>query len=121
MLKVTPMDELIDQLETNYPELEWEVERSWVWLLTDLAPLHKGKCQCEECARRAALRLAIGRQGLGFSYAPRGHQCPSGAISYWGHRAEHPTKFRHHKKTKGSEPATETSEVSDEQLLAMIG
>ena len=126
-LKIVPMEQVCAQLDELYPDLEYEADRAWLWVTSDLGPLHKGKCTCPDCSQRAEMRKAIGTKGVGFSFAPNGHECPSGAVAYWGHRCEHPTRFKRRSKGRSEhEPAnggtTETSEsVSDSELLAMIG
>lgn len=129
-LKIAPMAEVCAQLDEQFPDLEYEADRDWLWVTSDLGPLHKGKCQCEECVTRSAIRQAIGRQGIGFSYAPNGHECPSGIMGFWAHRCEHPTRFKRRSKGRseheaadsGSETNPQPSEtVSDAELLAIIG
>lgn len=122
-LKLVEMEVLLQDLEANFPELEWEVDRDWVWLTSDLGPLHRNKCVCEICAERTRIRTAIGKNGLGFSFAPRGHAMESGATGMWAHRCTHPTKFKRRSKGRSeSAPESATTEtLSDDQLLAMIG
>src|SRR5258708_3185886 len=121
-LKLMPMDEVCAALDEQWPDLEYEADRAWIWITNDIGPLHR-KCSCEECERRAAIRKSIGREGIGFSFAPNGHACPSGAMSYWGHRCERPTRLkRRSKRVSELEPdnAQSKQRVSDEELLAMI-
>jgi hypothetical protein len=116
------MEELLDQLEANHPDLEAEIDREWCWIITDLAP-HRGKCECAQCVERAAIRKAIGKEGLGFIFARNGHTCPSGAVSYWGHHCTHPVKFRRRNKGPASQADSNTTseQIGDAELLAMIG
>lgn len=120
--KLIPMEQVIDWLEQNQPDLEWEIDRAWIWLTTDLAPPHR-KCECAQCQQRAAIRKAIGRDGPGFIYARNGHPLESGAVSHWGCHCNSPTPFRRRKKGPGSQAqaSNETSEsISDAELLAMV-
>lgn len=123
--KTVSMDFLIDQLEASLTGLEWEVDRNWLWITSNLAPEHKGKCDCNACTYRALMRKNIGKEGLGFIYAKHGHKCPSGAISYWSHHCEVPTRFiRKHKSGQSKDQADNTPEperISDAELLALIG
>jgi hypothetical protein len=128
-LKIMPIDEVLAALERDWPQVEWEVDRMWVWVVSDLKPLHPKGCTCAPCTERAAIRKAIGREGLGFIFAPRGHVCPSGAVGHFGHHCERPIKFRRRdKRSKSSEPQSdaqrgiETDEqLTDAELLALIG
>lgn len=124
MIKLVPMDDLIDQLESGFPGVEWEADREWLWITTDLAP-HRNKCACEQCVERAAIRKGIGKQALGFLYAKNGHTLPSGAVSFWGNHCQRPQRFaRRSSKTKG-EPQTDGADnqpqTSDAELMALIG
>lgn len=123
-LKLIEMASLIATLETDFPDLEWEADRAWVWITTDLAPLHKGKCACLDCTARAITRKRLFKDGLGFIFAKNGHQCPSGAISFAGHHCSSPRPFRRRKgKTEPvTTPSSSTAEeISDAELLQMLG
>jgi hypothetical protein len=128
-MKIMSIDEVLAALERDWPQVEWEVDRSWVWVVSDLKPLHPKGCACATCVERAAIRKAIGREGLGFIFAPRGHVCPSGAVGYFGHHCERPIRFRRRDKEgkqRGGQPPlgnrTENDEqLSDAELLALIG
>jgi len=121
--KTISMDALIEQLDTLDPNLEWETDRHWIWVTTNLAPIHAGKCACQDCTAQAEKRKAL--LGLGFIYARKGHTCPSGAVAYWGNHCERPTKFRRRSGEKKEQPAPEqaidVNSLSDQELLAMLG
>lgn len=110
-LKIAPMEEVCAQLDALWPNLEYEADRSWLWVVSDLAPLHR-KCDCAECARRAQIRKDIGPRGIGFSYAPNGHQCPSGAVSRWGHRCDRPTRFLRRAKGRSEHEANAADDAA---------
>jgi len=127
-LKIMPLEEVIAALKRDWPQVQWERDKNWIWIVSDLKPLHPKGCTCPPCAERAAIRKAIGREGLGFIFGPRGHKCPSGAVGFFGHHCESPTKFRRRDKNGKSgeshNPAgtTDTTEqLSDADLLALIG
>src|SRR5215831_4011173 len=119
-LKIVPMEEVCSQLDALFPDLEYEADRAWIWITSEIGPIHRSKCTCSQCAERAGIRKAIGREGIGFCFAPNGHTCPSGATSYWGHRCDRPTRFKRRSKRKSEfEPETksETShEFTDQEL-----
>lgn len=112
-----PMSEVLEWLHTNQPQVEVEVEKDWLWVTTELAPLHK-KCECVECANRKNIRESI--KTIGFRFAFNGHPLASGKVSRWAHSCDHPVRFK--KKSGGSsESADKPSEsISDEQLAAML-
>ena len=119
--KTMPIDDIIAVLEENHPQLEWEADRCWVWITSDIGPVHKVRgCTCAKCVERAAIRKALGKDGLGFIYAKRGHVCPSGLTSYWGHHSTHPIPFFKRKSRSGGVSGS-ASPVADEELLAMLG
>lgn len=96
--------EVLEYLAEHHPELHAaaEIDRSWVWLCVDLRGDHNKE-----------LRDAIGKQGLGFRFAPKGHPLESGHIGTWSHSCDKPIPFRR----KGRGPAKEEgSTMSDEQL-----
>lgn len=125
-----PMEEIIAILEERHPQLEWECERAWIWVTSDIGPAHRVRgCACAECQKRAAIRKALGKEGLGFRFAKSGHVCPSGAVAYWGHSCTHPVPFRRRRKGVTSSSREETINqsvpdsgvLSDEELLAVLG
>lgn len=115
------MEELINQLALMFPQVEYEIEKSWVWITSDLAP-HANKCSCKQCQERAVIRKGI--HALGFMYAKKGHTLPSGARSYWGHHCEKPTRFARHKssepKNNKPQPIQEDA-MADDALLELVG
>lgn len=61
-----------------------EAERDWLWLIGDL----RGD-------KHRELREAIGsKDGIGFRFAPEGHELPSGNLSHWAHNCGHPTRVQ---------------------------
>jgi hypothetical protein len=113
-----PMEDVVLWLASEYPTLEWEADRDWIWITTDLAPVHR-KCECGECTRRAEIRKDISE--IGFIFAPAGHELESGEVGYWSHSCETPTRFkRRDNGRKPDEPSTSTESVSDEELLAIL-
>ena len=111
-----PTEEVIEKVEEL--ELEYEMDRAWVWITTDLAPMHK-KCECVECVARKAMREQI--KAIGFRFAMAPHTLPSGQTSRWGHSCLSPTRNKRRSKGGSTEETTTTSEpVSDDALLAML-
>jgi hypothetical protein len=120
---------LLTWLATNLPVVRVEADRAWLWVTgPDLAPLHRNKCQCQDCATRAAIRTALKERG--FSFARNGgHVCPSGAIAHWGHSCDHPLPFKRRSKGKGeegdtdnnNEPQPENWEQARANALAFLG
>ena len=122
--KTMPLDDILSVLDEQHPDLEWEADRCWIWITSEIGPVHRVKgCTCSQCQERAAIRKALGRDGLGFIYAKRGHTCPSGAVSYWGHHSTHPIPFfrRHKSSRSAANTGTEKESVADAELLAMLG
>lgn len=99
-----------------------EQERNWLWLVNDLAPLHK-KCSCADCATLAAIRKAIGKEGCGFIYAAAGHVLPSGTVSHWAHHCQHPIRFKRKGKSGSPDEPNDhkpSESFSDDQLAALL-
>ncbi len=111
MQTTMPMDEVIAALGST--GLQYEVERDWVWITTDLAPLHY-KCSCAPCESRKEQRGYI--RAIGFIYKDGDHPLPSGATARWAHHCEKPIRFRR----KGQKGKEESSKVSDAELLAAL-
>ena len=112
---IKPVPQVLAELDAQFPALAQnaELDRNWVWLAVDLRGDHN-----------KAIREAIGRQGIGFQFAPRGHALPSGKNGTWAHHAAHPVRFKFKGKAKpaGSEESPEpVAEFSDDQLLAALG
>ena len=124
-------EEVIDWLVkfevANGLSLNPESDRNWIWLVFDLAPLHK-KCDCKECSGRAEIREEI--KAAGFRFCLAGHALPSGNTSKWAHNCGFPTRFKRRDKSgrKDNEPDRVDDQekqqpqyaVSDDALLAMI-
>ena len=112
---IKPVPQVLAELDAQFPALAQnaELDRNWVWLAVDLRGDHN-----------KAIREAIGRQGIGFQFAPRGHALPSGKNGTWAHHAAHPIRFIHKGKSKTHNGAPSAAAVestfTDEQLLALL-
>ncbi len=116
---IIPKEEVIAWLE-GLDLVTWEEDRNWVWITSDLAPLHK-KCTCADCMERATIRKQI--HDYGFIFASRGHACPSGTVSYWSHHCSSPIRFKRTgnvKKEGEDQQEQSTEQFSDEMLLAAL-
>ncbi len=117
--KIVPMADVVAWLDTEHPELIYEIERDWVWIVANLAPLHR-KCTCVQCAQRSVIRRQLVE--FGFIYAPAGHELESGEVSHWAHHCEHPIRFKRRGKAGGpAEQDGKSETISDDELLAIIG
>lgn len=120
--RIVPMGDVVAWLAANQPQLVYESERNWIWITSELGPLHK-KCQCEECEKRKAVRSALvefdGVRG-GFIFASGGHACPSGAVGHWAHHCEHPIKFKRRDKGGSEADGNTKPPVDDDALLAQL-
>ncbi len=119
---IVPQAAVLAWLAEKHPDLEWEVERAWVWIVTDLAPLHK-KCACAECAERAAVRKSLmdfDGVHVGFIFARGDHELPSGKTSRWAHHAEKPIRFTKGSKGKSEGESDQPQQISDAALLAAL-
>ena len=108
--------DVLEWLAENYPELHAaaELDRAWVWL----AGINL------QGADKKEMREAIGKRGIGFRYAPQGHTLPSGKVSHWGHACDRPMPFKRKGGgggKKGSPAKKSASELSDAELLEMLG
>lgn len=103
---IIPTDKVTEWLKENHPEVEYEVERNWVWLLGDFW-------------KNKEVRDSVKKYG--FKYKKRGeHTLPSGATSKWAHHCDKPIAFRRHGGTEKKGSIGE-EEVSNEELLAALG
>ena len=122
MRNTMPMSEVLGLIEQKQLPIQTEAQRDWLWLTTEVGPLHK-KCDCAECAERKRIREAI--KEIGFKFAFHGHPLPSGVISYWGHSCDHPVRFKRRGKTPGPDDGPDgekpSQTPSDDELLAMLG
>lgn len=114
-----PIDAVLAWLAANQPGLEYEVDRAWVWITTDLSPLHK-KCECAECAERKSVRDSIKGKEIGFIFARDDHPLPSGKTARWAHHTDKPMRFTRKGKKGDSEASTEKLSGDDAALLAAL-
>lgn len=92
---------LVEWLEEHHPDLEFEQDRHWLWVIADLR---------QDVATRTSLKAK------GFIFARRGgHTLPSGRLGTWGNSCDSPTPFfRRSKTSKGAEaPATEDATMKE--------
>jgi hypothetical protein len=69
-----------------------------------------------------SIRESIGKRGIGFRFAPAGHTLPSGNVANWAHACNAPRRFtRKGKPSSSSKEDSNTTEISDEALLAALG
>lgn len=121
-MNTMPMSEVLDLITSKTLPIQTEAERDWLWIVTEIGPLHK-KCECAECTRRKGIRESV--KEIGFRFAMGGHPLKSGVVSYWGHSCDHPVRFKRRGKT--SKPGDGTVEdkpsppISDDDLLRMLG
>lgn len=110
---IKPMAQVLQELEAVAPWLcdHTEPDRSWLWLCADL----RGEAFKE-------LRESIGRRGVGFQFAPKGHTLPSGKVAHWGHHLQTPTRFKRKGKNNSTDgkPSTSQEQFSDADLLAAL-
>ena len=90
-------------LEEHHPSLEFEQDRSWLWVVADLR-------------RDEATRKSL--KDFGFIFAKRGgHPLPSGRLGTWGHSCESPTPFFRRNKTS---PAAEVPTADDTTMKELM-
>ncbi len=76
--KIIPTAEVLAWLRDNQPALQYEVDRNWVWIITDLRK--------DEKARQAV-------KEIGFRFKRHGeHTLPSGQTARWAHHCERPIR-----------------------------
>jgi hypothetical protein len=92
------MSEVLAWLQTNHPELHAaaEVERDWLWLCSDLRGDHNKPVRDSLCE-------------FGFRFAKRGHELPSGQVSFWSHSCTKPIPFKRRGKSASKPTATNNS------------
>jgi hypothetical protein len=116
------MSEVLGLIASKTLPIQTEVERDWLWITTEIGPLHR-KCDCAECARRKGIRESI--KEIGFRFAMGGHPLKSGVVSYWAHACDHPVRFKRRGKTSkpgdGKDEDKQSGTPSDAELLAMLG
>lgn len=103
------IDQVLEWLEQNHPELAKtaETDRNWVWLC------------CGESLRgkepeKVAIRKSI--SDFGFRFAQNGHPMPSGNVGIWAHSCLVPKRFARSGsksssggKSKQTKPANQVS------------
>ncbi len=96
--------QVLEELQVSHSDIQCEVEKDWLWITTELGPVHpvKGGCPCDECKARAEKREVVKTIGFRFAFQP--HPLPSGKVSRWGHSCLRPTRFKGGKgKGKGKQ------------------
>ena len=95
-------EEVIEAIQTTHVELE--EDREWLWVTTDVGPVHqvKGGCKCPECLARAEKREVLKLAGFRFSYQP--HLLKSGKSARWGNSCLAPTRFKKGKGKSNGQP-----------------
>ena len=89
---IIPTNGVLKWLQDNHPAIEWEVDRNWVWIITNL--------KSDEGARKAV-------KEFGFRFKKGGeHTLPSGRTARWAHHCERPTRGSKPGKSARSEPRT---------------
>ena len=109
--------EVLDYLAEHFPALHKaaEVDRDWVWLVVDLSG--------EESK---AVREAIGKKGLGFRFAKRGHTLGNGSVGTWGHSCQRPMPYKRRGdgkwecKAKGPESMGEGTQDLEAEIMAVL-
>ena len=95
---------VVEWLEVHHPELEFEQDRHWLWLITDL---------------RSAPAIRQSLKEFGFIFARRGgHKLPSGRLGMWGHSCDSPTPFfRRNKTSKARAEVPAADDATMKELL----
>lgn len=123
MSTLKSIHQVIAEVAAHHPHLiesnALEQDRAWLWLCGDFSS-----------EQHADLRKSLGREGIGFRFAPKGHKLPSGRVAHWAHHCDRPTKFKGKGGGKGNAPANsqksvqtntpEIAEISTDELLALI-
>lgn len=102
------MDEVMDWLAKNYPQLDAEIDRSWVWITADL----RGEQNRE---------IREDLKDFGFRFAKRGHALPSGDMGTWGHSCQRPIRFSGSKSPKPKNENEGEDEDLDEEIRKTLG
>lgn len=103
------VEELTALLDADHPDLDYEIDGQWVWVLGNF----KGDAHADT---RKALKA------LGFRFKKGGvHELPSGETSRWGNSCTRPTPPKNRGRERSlslinPQPETITEEVAD--LLA---
>lgn len=102
--KPIPQSEVVKWLLEKFPNFQFELDRKWVWITTDLRQ--------DEPSRQAL-------KAFGFVFAKNGgHKLPSGAMGTWGHSCDAPLPFRKFPRRRGaagkSPPAPPTPQPTPE-------
>ena len=105
MSETKSIPQVLAELASKHPELvpHVEQERDWLWLVWD------GRGE-----QNKPIRESIGRQGIGFQFAPRGHTLPSGRVANWAHHCQSPLPFRTGKRKQ------KQGTFGDEERLAVL-
>ena len=109
--------EVLDYLAEHFPALHKaaEVDRDWVWLVVDLS----GEVN-------KTIREAIGKKGLGFRFAKRGHVLENGTVGTWGHSCQRPMPFKRRgdgkweRKSKEPETTGDESQDLETEIMAVL-
>jgi hypothetical protein len=92
-------------LEEHHPELQFEQDRSWLWVIADLR---------KEPAVRESLKA------FGFIFAKRGgHKLPSGQLGTWGHSCDTPLPF-YRKGNKSKSVRVEVPAADDSTMKELL-